>query len=35
MFQGKFVDAVRIQAIAPKPAPKPVQPVPEDDEVAI
>ena len=37
-FQGKFVDAVRIQAIAPKPAPKPVQPVPEDeldDEVAI
>jgi len=38
MFQGKFVDAVRVQAIAPKPAPKPVQSVPEDelnDEVAI
>jgi len=37
-FQGKFVDAVRVQTIAPKPAPKPVQLVPEDelnDEVAI
>ena len=37
-FQGKFVDAVRVQTITPKPAPKPVQPVLEDeldDEVAI
>jgi hypothetical protein len=37
-FQGKFVDAVRVQTITPTPAPKPVQPVLEDelnDEVAI